>query len=210
MNQSKYANWTDQQRELLAPMTYVAEWREPSKEDSVSFQGADHGEGTFAAGEHFRAWGLASMLAFSAGCAGTTVNRSDTRTPWSASAEVVSVEWPPEEGDNDGAERQVLFQREANLPEVLYNASSSTEPVDNERHSAGLRQTTNGPAPSETGGAVGGAESDDAFSSHSPRSPGAKSGLSDEQKDVLYRDDVYGGSRCAEGLHMGFSAPVCF
>jgi hypothetical protein len=207
MNQSKYANWMAQQRELLAPMTYIAEWWEPSQNDSVSFEEAGHSEGTFAAGEHFRAWGLASMLAFSAGCAGSTVTRPDTRTPWSASTEVMSLEWPPDEGENDGEVQQVLFQSDENLPEVLYNASSSTEQADNQAHSAALRQTTNGSAPDDRGSAVQGEQGDD---SHSPRSPAAKSGLTDEEKDVLYRHDIYGGSRCAAGLAMGFSAPVCF
>lgn len=210
MNQSTYANMMAQQRELLAPMTYLAEWWDPSLESAAPLEGPTPEDRMVAAGEHLRAWGLASMLAFSAGCAGTSVTRPDTRTPWTVSEEALVLQWPVEEDGGD--ESLALEEQEEPLPVVEYNASRLSEEVDNQRNSAALRHTNNSAAPHVGGASNEGGAGGEALSVHSvtPPGPGSPRALTEEQKDALYRHDIYGGTRCAEGLSMGFSAPVCF
>lgn len=146
------------------------------------------------AGEHFRAWQLASVLALTAGCASTTDVREGTM-PTPSRNGLSDLEWrheEPQSADQETNEATAFYEIAFSLEDEVDNAQridelrapsnerSKTRSLDNERPSELVNE---------------------------PQAQGARRWNNSEK--TIYEYNIYEGSTCAGGTHMGFSAPIC-
>jgi hypothetical protein len=189
MNFHKISYVITHQREIFGPLTFLADWRHQDKTEAKEAKRAHEHHGHVT--EQIRVWQLASVLALSAGCAGTTELRHQASPQWSAT-QLVQMDWLEEEGENWAAAPPGEGGR-----------------TDNERPDQ--EDETNN-ASAKPGGQI--ALTHGAAHLESPDGESLEEPLNDGHRALgtaggaPYQDSVYSGG-CVAGTAMGFSAPIC-